>query len=91
MDVICVQGKYLLPFSFSDLCGTGTISGPTENSFGSLLELSWNGQKPLVLDDATTRTFIEDGDSITINGYCQGKDFKIGFGSCTGKILPARK
>ncbi|KAL1921568.1 uncharacterized protein VTP21DRAFT_11284 [Calcarisporiella thermophila] len=72
-----------------DLCGTGTISGPTEDSFGSMLELSWSGQRD-VKCGATTRKFIEDGDAVRIVGYCQSKDgFRVGFGECTGKILPA--
>ena len=70
-----------------DLLGSGTISGPTQDSFGSMLELSWNGRDPLPVDGGT-RTFLEDGDTINITGWCEG-DYRIGFGNCAGKILPA--
>lgn len=70
-----------------DLLGSGTISGPTPDSFGSLLELTWNGREPLAVDGGS-RTFLEDGDSIGIRGWCQGA-YRIGFGECWGRILPA--
>ena len=70
-----------------DLLGSGTISGPAQDSFGSMLELSWNGRDPLPVDGGT-RTFLEDGDTINITGWCEG-DYRIGFGNCAGKILPA--
>lgn len=72
-----------------DLCGTGTISGATEDSYGSLLELTWRGEKPIQLPNGETRTFLQDGDSITMRGYCQGEGYRIGFGEVTAKILPA--
>lgn len=72
-----------------DLCGTGTISGPTEDSYGSLLELTWRGEKPIQLPDGSTRKFLQDGDTITIKGYCQGDGYRVGFGDVIGKILPA--
>jgi len=72
-----------------DLCGTGTISGLTEDSYGSLLELTWRGEKPIALPDGETRTFLQDGDTLTMKGYCQGDGYRIGFGEVTGKILPA--
>jgi fumarylacetoacetase len=72
-----------------DLLGSGTISGPTKDSRGSLLELSWGGNEPLTLETGETRTFIEDGDTMTLTGWAQGPDHRIGFGECTGKILPA--
>lgn len=72
-----------------DLLGSGTISGPARNQRGSLLEITWGGQEPLVLSDGTTRKFLEDGDSITLSGWAQGADYRIGFGTCTGAILPA--
>jgi fumarylacetoacetase len=72
-----------------DLLGSGTISGPTKDSRGSLLELSWGGKEPLTLETGETRTFIEDGDTMTLTGWAQGPDYRIGFGECTGKILPA--
>jgi fumarylacetoacetase len=67
---------------------SGTISGPTENSYGSLLELTWNGEKPLKLMDGNERQFIEDGDTIVMRGYAQRENIRIGFGECSGKILP---
>lgn len=73
-----------------DLMGSGTISGPTKDSFGSLLELTWNGKEPIALDGGGTRTFIEDGDELTLAGWCEGDGYRIGFGTCVGKILPAR-
>ncbi|CAF4422210.1 unnamed protein product, partial [Adineta steineri] len=68
-----------------DLIATGTISGPTPDSCGSMLELTWRGSKPLVLDENVTRKFLEDGDTV----FYQGNGFKIGFGQCTGTIIPA--
>ncbi len=72
-----------------DLLGSGTISGPTRDEFGSLMELSWAGQKPFTLDTGETRSFIEDGDTLTLKGHAQGNGYRIGFGSCSGTILPA--
>ncbi|HEX7682356.1 MAG TPA: fumarylacetoacetase [Trinickia sp.] len=73
-----------------DLMGSGTISGPTPDSFGSLLELTWNGARPLALDGDGTRAFIVDGDELTLAGWCQGDGYRVGFGTCVGKVLPAR-
>lgn len=73
-----------------DLCGTGTISGPTEDSYGSLLELTWRGEKPIQLPNGETRKFLQDGDTVTLKGYCQGDGYRVGFGEVTGKILPAK-
>jgi fumarylacetoacetase len=72
-----------------DLMGSGTISGTTPDSLGSLLELSWNGKNPVAVGDGATRTFIEDGDEIVMSGWSQGDDFRIGFGDVRGVILPA--
>lgn len=73
-----------------DLCGSGTISGPTPNSMGSLLELTWNGSNPIRINgNEAERTFLQDGDTVTITGYCQGKDYLVGFGECAGTIYPA--
>ena len=72
-----------------DLLGSGTISGPAKNSRGSLLELSWGGKEPFPLEGGGTRSFIEDGDRLTLRGNCQGDGYRIGFGDCTGKLLPA--
>lgn len=77
--------------SVGDLLGSGTISGPTKDEFGSLMELSWAGKEPITLDTGETRTFIEDGDTLTLVGYAEGDGFRIGFGECAGKILPAVK
>ncbi len=70
-----------------DLLGSGTISGPTPDSFGSLLELTWNGRDPIAVEGGA-RSFLEDGDRIEITGVCEG-DYKVGFGACSGTILPA--
>jgi len=72
-----------------DLCGSGTISGPTEDSRGSLLEICWKGTRPLKLPDATERTFLADGDTVIIRGWCQGDGFRVGFGEVRATILPA--
>jgi fumarylacetoacetase len=72
-----------------DLLASGTISGPTPDSFGSLLELSWRGSKPLVFPNGETRTFLQDGDRVTLTAWCQGDGYRIGFGEATGRILPA--
>ena len=72
-----------------DLLGSGTISGPEAGSYGSLLELTWNGAAPLELDGGMTRTFIEDGDRLTLRGHAEGDGYRVGFGSCIGRIIPA--
>ncbi len=77
------------PMNTGDLLGSGTISGPDKENRGSLLELSWGGKEPMTLDTGETRTFIEDGDTLTLKGNAKGDGFTIGFGDCTGTILPA--
>ncbi len=77
------------PMRVGDLLGSGTISGPEKSQRGSLLELSWGGKEPLALDSGETRSFLEDGDRLTLRGHAQGNGYRIGFGECTGKILPA--
>ncbi len=72
-----------------DLMGSGTISGTAPDSWGSLLELAWNGQRPLALDGGATRAFLEDGDEVIITGCCQGEGYRVGFGDLRGMILPA--
>lgn len=72
-----------------DLLATGTISGKTAESYGSMLELSWRGSKPVPLDNGETRKFIQDGDTVVMTACCQGDNYLIGFGECSGKILPA--
>jgi fumarylacetoacetase len=72
-----------------DLMGSGTISGATPDSLGSLLELSWNGKNPVAVGDGNTRTFIEDGDEIIMTGFSRGDSYRIGFGEVRGVIFPA--
>jgi fumarylacetoacetase len=73
-----------------DLMGSGTISGSTPDSFGSMLELAWKGTKPLIMNDGSERRFIQDGDTVTMRGYCQNEQVRIGFGEVKAKILPAK-
>lgn len=75
--------------NIGDLLGSGTISGPEKDTLGSLLEISWGGKEPLTLDTGETRTFIEDGDTMTLRGHAQGDGYRIGFGECVATILPA--
>ena len=72
-----------------DLLGSGTISGPEKSEYGSLLELSWGGKEPLTLETGETRTFLEDGDRVALTGWAQGGGYRVGFGACSGTILPA--
>lgn len=72
-----------------DLMGSGTISGPTPNSYGSLLEITWNATKPLTLSNGEERSFIQDGDTLTMKGFCEKEGLRIGFGEVSGKVLPA--
>jgi len=73
-----------------DLFGSGTVSGPDRGQRGSMIELTWRGAEPLTLRDGSTRTFIDDGDTVTIRGHCGGRSRpRIGFGEVTGTILPA--
>lgn len=71
-----------------DLLGSGTISGPSKDSRGSLLELSWGGKEPIAIKGGT-RTFIEDNDTLVLRGAAKGKGYRIGFGDCAGKVTPA--
>jgi fumarylacetoacetase len=72
-----------------DLLGSGTISGPEKHQRGSLLEISWNGTEPIELAPGVKRSFLEDGDSVVMRGWCQGDGYRIGFGEVEGTILPA--
>ncbi|MEH7117371.1 fumarylacetoacetase [Neobacillus vireti] len=72
-----------------DMQASGTISGPNKEERGSMLELTWRGEQPLKLNGDNERTWIEDGDTLTISGWCQGDGYRIGFGEVAGKILPA--
>ncbi|XP_063170022.1 fumarylacetoacetase [Candoia aspera] len=82
-----VNGCNLRP---GDLLASGTISGPEPENFGSMLELSWNGTKTIDLGNGQSRIFLQDGDEVIMTGYCQGSGHRVGFGECSGKILPAR-
>ncbi len=77
------------PMRVGDLLGSGTISGPEKGNRGSLLELSWGGKEPLTLSSGASRSFIEDGDTLTLTGTAKGDGYQIGFGDCTGTVLPA--
>src|SRR5213083_392076 len=81
-----VNGCNLQP---ADLLASGTISGSTEESRGCMLELTWRGANPLKLPSGETRKWLEDGDRLTITGWCQGDGYRVGFGEVTGRILPA--
>jgi fumarylacetoacetase len=72
-----------------DLLASGTISGPTPDSYGSLLELAWKGTKPITLPDGEKRVFLQDGDRVILTGWCQGKGYRVGFGEARGRVLPA--
>ena len=74
-----------------DLMGSGTISGPTPDSYGSLLEITWNTTKPLTLFNGEQRSFMQDGDTLTMKGYCEKDGLRIGFGEVSGTVLPAVK
>lgn len=73
-----------------DLMASGTISGTKEDSFGSLLELSWNGKNALKLDTGEERTFLEDGDTVIIKGYAEKDGIRVGFGEVRSQLLPAK-
>jgi fumarylacetoacetase len=73
-----------------DLFASGTISGSTKHTWGSLMELAWNGREPVTLDDGSTRAFLQDGDTVTITGWTLAPDgARIGLGEVVGKIAPA--
>jgi len=72
-----------------DLLASGTISGPTPDSYGSLLELTWRGSKPIKFPSGEERCFLQDGDRVIISGWCQGDGYRVGFGEVVGTVLPA--
>ncbi len=72
-----------------DMMGSGTISGPTKESYGSMLELTWRGQNPIQLKDGSERKFINDNDTVILKGFCENEKIRIGFGECSGKLLAA--
>lgn len=73
-----------------DLLGSGTISGPTPDSYGSMLELAWKGTKPVAMLDGSERKFIQDGDTVTMRGFCKNDKVRIGFGEVASKLLPSK-
>ena len=73
-----------------DCMGSGTISGPEEGEYGSMLEISWKGTKPFKMNDGTERKFINDGDTVIMRGYAQNDNVRIGFGEVSTKVLPAK-
>jgi fumarylacetoacetase len=82
-----VNGCNLQP---GDLFGSGTLSGPTLDQAGALIELTVGGKQPITLANGETRTFLEDGDAVMIRGWCEGPGAaRIGFGTCVGTVLPA--
>ena len=88
-EQLCHHAIGACAMNVGDLLGSGTISGPTKSEYGSLMEMSWAGREPFTLDTGETRGFIEDGDTLTLRGNARGDGFTIGFGDCTGTILPA--
>ncbi|MFD1509614.1 fumarylacetoacetase [Lacimonas salitolerans] len=77
------------PMNPGDLLGSGTVSGPEKGNRGSLLELSWGGKEPITLETGDQRSFIEDGDTLILHGAARGDGYTIGFGDCTGQVIPA--
>ena len=75
--------------NIGDMMASGTISGPTADSFGSMMEISWRGTKPVKLKDGSERKFINDNDTVIMRGYAQKENVRIGFGECRAKVLPA--
>ncbi|MCH8569215.1 MAG: fumarylacetoacetase [Balneolales bacterium] len=73
-----------------DMLASGTISGPTEDSYGSMLELSWRGAKSVPLSNGEERKFLKDGDTVIMRGWGQGDGYRVGFGECAGKLLPVK-
>ena len=78
------------PMNVGDLLGSGTISGPAKDSRGSLLELSWGGKEPVAIAGGT-RSFLEDGDTLILRGAARGDGYRIGFGACEGRVIPAHE
>ncbi|MEW6742505.1 MAG: fumarylacetoacetase [Planctomycetota bacterium] len=72
-----------------DLLASGTISAPREDGYGCLLELTWKGTRPIPLADGSERCFLADGDTLTLAGWCEGAGYRVGFGECSGTVLPA--
>jgi fumarylacetoacetase len=83
-----VNGCNLRP---GDVIASGTISGPTDGSYGSMIELAWQGTKPIKFPSGAERKMILDGDTVVLHGECVGNGYRIGFGDCAGTILPAKQ
>ena len=73
-----------------DMYGSGTISGPDESAYGSMLELSWRGSKPIPMKDGSERKFIQDGDTVIMRGHAEKDGVRVGFGEVKAKVLPAK-
>ena len=76
------------PMNVGDLLGSGTISGPTPDQTGALLEMTRNGQQPVTVN-GQPRTFLQDGDEVGLFAHAQGAGYRVGFGPCTGRVMPA--
>ncbi|MGZ3920625.1 MAG: fumarylacetoacetase [Bacteroidia bacterium] len=76
--------------NIGDMMASGTISGPKPHEFGSMLELTWRGTKPIKLDDGTERKFVNDNDTVIIRGHCEKEGIRVGFGECAATVLPAK-
>lgn len=74
-----------------DMMASGTISGPEPSEFGSMMELTWRGTKPITLKDGAERKFVNDNDTIIIRGYCEKEGKRVGFGECVATLLPAKQ
>lgn len=74
--------------NIGDMMASGTISGPDPKEYGSMMELTWRGTKPITLKDGSERKFVNDNDTITIKGHCEKDGIRVGFGECVGKLLP---
>jgi fumarylacetoacetase len=88
---LCHHASSGCEMSSGDLLGSGTISGPSREEYGSLMELSHAGREPFTLETGESRGFIEDGDTLTLRGAAKGDGYQIGFGDCTGTILASVK
>lgn len=78
------------PVNIGDLMASGTISGPEPHQFGSMLELTWKGTKPIKLNNGEERKFLQDGDTIIIKGFAEKDNIRVGFGTCEATVLPAK-
>ena len=76
--------------NIGDLMASGTISGKDKGSYGSMLELSWGGKKPVILDDGNSRVFINDNDTVIMRGYCEKDGKRVGFGEVRTKLLESK-